>query len=310
MARIRTIKPELFCSESLANVPLAAERTFMGLLTQADDHGRLRFNAAVLNGALWPLRPDHTPADLEADVSALIDEGVICRYEVDGKTYLHFPTWGTHQKISHPSTRNQAPACPDHEPAAANATVEVEVKRPKARSRHIATAEPVDTDDTSTATTPAAQADEHTGEEASDMGIYDNPVEAFAELHPVDAAKKPTRKRKKADDSTPTGPATTASLTPAQIANAAAQEFYDSIQGLGDFQKIRTVVTKAVKAGYDRDRIVEGLQSAHRDGRPLTADVLHQYLEGFARRAGRAPDKAIHYAADKPHDPSQFREEW
>lgn len=41
LARIRTIKPEAFVSESLATVSLTAERTFLGLLTQADDQGRL-----------------------------------------------------------------------------------------------------------------------------------------------------------------------------------------------------------------------------------------------------------------------------
>lgn len=292
MPRIRTIKPELFCSESLANVPLAAERTFLGLLTQADDHGRLRFNAAVLNGALWPLRPEHTPADLEFDVQALIDEGVICRYEVDSKAYLHFPTWKTHQKISHPSTRNQAPPCPHHE-----GDQDVRLKEPI----HSETPRKGLSDAAS-----AHQADEKVEEEALEMGIYDKPVEAFTELHPVSPAKKTPRKRGK----TATATEASSALTPTQVANKAAQDFYDSVQGLVDFQKIRTVVTKAVKAGYDPDRIIAGLNEAHKDGRPLTADVLHQYLEGFARRPGRGVDKSIHYAADKPHDPEQFREEW
>lgn len=115
MARIRTIKPELFLSETLAQVSVEAERTFTGLLTQADDKGRLRESAAVLNGALWPCRPDHTVADMQADLDALVSVGVLCRYQHAGKGYLHFPTWDEHQKISHPSTRNLAPECPVHD---------------------------------------------------------------------------------------------------------------------------------------------------------------------------------------------------
>jgi hypothetical protein len=58
LARIRTIKPEAFVSESLAAVSLTAERTFFGLLTQADDQGRHRDHAAIIAGQLWVLRPD------------------------------------------------------------------------------------------------------------------------------------------------------------------------------------------------------------------------------------------------------------
>lgn len=114
MARIRTIKPELFISETLALVSLQAERTFTGLLTQADDRGRMRDSSAILNGALWPCRPEHTIQDMTNDIDELVGVGLLCRYTVDNKKYLHFPTWDEHQKISHPSTRNLAPPCPTH----------------------------------------------------------------------------------------------------------------------------------------------------------------------------------------------------
>ncbi|MDT3397632.1 hypothetical protein RKE29_13380 [Streptomyces sp. B1866] len=114
MARIRTIKPEAFTSESLASVSLTAERTFFGLLTQADDHGRHRDHPAVIAGALWPLRPEHTPLDVEDDLAQLATAGLICRYTGhDGKPYLHITGWHRHQKINRPSgTRH--PACPTH----------------------------------------------------------------------------------------------------------------------------------------------------------------------------------------------------
>lgn len=116
MARIRTIKPEAFTSESLASVSLTAERTFFGLLTQADDHGRLRDHPAIIAGQLWPLRPEHTPLDVEEDLTQLADADLICRYTAgDGKTYLHIVSWHRHQKINRPSG-SRAPACPKHQP--------------------------------------------------------------------------------------------------------------------------------------------------------------------------------------------------
>ncbi|WP_189802533.1 hypothetical protein [Streptomyces tanashiensis] len=115
MARIRTIKPEAFASESLASVSLSAERTFFGLLTQADDQGRLRDQAAVIAGQLWSLRREHGPVEVEDDLTQLDGAGLICRYEGgDGKRYLHIATFAKHQKINRPSgVRN--PPCPHHD---------------------------------------------------------------------------------------------------------------------------------------------------------------------------------------------------
>ncbi|MTE20176.1 hypothetical protein F0L17_13860 [Streptomyces sp. TRM43335] len=115
MARIRTIKPEAFVSESLAAVPLTAERTFFGLLTQADDQGRHRDHAAIIAGQLWVLRPEHTPAEVEKDLAQLADAGLICRYKSpDDKRYLHIVTWHQHQKINRPS-KSRLPGCPHHD---------------------------------------------------------------------------------------------------------------------------------------------------------------------------------------------------
>ncbi|MER6307810.1 hypothetical protein ACWC2K_04510 [Streptomyces chattanoogensis] len=117
MARIRTIKPEAFASESLAQVSITAERTFFGLLTQADDHGRFRDQAAVIAGLLWSLRPEHGPIGVEDDLAQLDGADLICRYEgADGKRYLHIVTWRRHQKINRPSGVRH-PACPHHDGA-------------------------------------------------------------------------------------------------------------------------------------------------------------------------------------------------
>lgn len=117
MARIRTIKPEAFVSESLAEVSVEAERTFFGLLTQADDHGRHRDNAAIIAGLLWPLRAEHTSVHVEDDLHQLATAGLLCRYTgCDGRRYLHIVTWAEHQKIDKPS-QSRLPSCPQHQAA-------------------------------------------------------------------------------------------------------------------------------------------------------------------------------------------------
>ncbi|MGW1279590.1 hypothetical protein ACWD4V_21930 [Streptomyces tsukubensis] len=129
MPRIRTIKPEAFRSESLAAVSLSAERTFLGLLTEADDHGRFRDQPAVLAGALWSYRPGHGALGVEDDLTQLAAHNLICRYAVheDGedRRYAHIVTWRKHQKINRPSGV-RTPPCPHHEaPAVRPATTVV-----------------------------------------------------------------------------------------------------------------------------------------------------------------------------------------
>ncbi|MGW7523010.1 hypothetical protein [Streptomyces sp. NPDC054783] len=114
MARIRTFKPETFTSESLAQVSVYAERTFFGLISRADDHGRVRDQPAALCGELWAVRGGRTPVDVEEDLIQLAAANLICRYEDgEGKRYLHIVTWHRHQKINRAS-RSRLPECPKH----------------------------------------------------------------------------------------------------------------------------------------------------------------------------------------------------
>ena len=117
MPRIRTIKPEAFQSELLARVSLAAERTFVGLTTQADDRGRFPDKPATINGLLWAERSEripHSTAEAEAELGELADAEVICRYTgCDGRHYVHSLTWHEDQKIDRPS-KSRLPRCPEH----------------------------------------------------------------------------------------------------------------------------------------------------------------------------------------------------
>ncbi|GAV38275.1 hypothetical protein [Streptomyces acidiscabies] len=114
MARIRTVKPDLWINERVAACSVTAVVTYIGLFTQADDHGRHRDNAAIITGVLWPLRSEHTPVHVEDDLQQLAEAGLICRYAgCDGKRYLHITGWFEHQRIERPS-QSRLPVCTDH----------------------------------------------------------------------------------------------------------------------------------------------------------------------------------------------------
>ncbi|MFE4359913.1 hypothetical protein [Kitasatospora sp. NPDC056800] len=116
MARIRSVKPETWVSETLSEVSIPAMVTFLGMTNHADDHGRHRDNAAIVYGLIWPMRDEINRAEVEGHLQQLAAVGAICRYTgCDGRKYFHYPTWRKHQKIDKPSL-SRLSACPHCEP--------------------------------------------------------------------------------------------------------------------------------------------------------------------------------------------------
>jgi hypothetical protein len=103
MARIRTVKPDLFGSYSLSSIAIEARYLFIGLFTEADDYGILIDSPKRLVGAIFPHDEKVTANKVNAWLSDLERVGSITRYEVNGGRYICLPEWANHQRISHPS---------------------------------------------------------------------------------------------------------------------------------------------------------------------------------------------------------------
>lgn len=118
MPRIRTIKPEFFTSEKVAQLTDPAKITFIGLWTEADDYGVLQDNAKILKGHLWPLDDAKTAVDLSLHVQEMIDLELVRRFEADGNRWLHITGFGDNQTINRPSKkRNPSPPWGSSEPS-------------------------------------------------------------------------------------------------------------------------------------------------------------------------------------------------
>lgn len=102
-------------SDSLSRVPRGVRWTFAGLWTYLDDEGRGRDDVRLIKAALYPLDDDVALSMLSDDLKQLEHIGCICRYEVDGRTYMHAPGWEDHQRVSHP-TASKLPRCSRHDP--------------------------------------------------------------------------------------------------------------------------------------------------------------------------------------------------
>lgn len=109
MARIRTIKPELPHSETLALVSRDARLLFILLFTIADDEGRARASSRLLASLLYPhddgmeghIRTNST--DVGCWLAELAAVGAVELYKGDDTEYLHIAKWLVHQNIDRPS---------------------------------------------------------------------------------------------------------------------------------------------------------------------------------------------------------------
>ena len=116
MSRIRTIKPGMATSETLAQIPRETLCTWIMLWPQCDDYGHHLADPRLVWAAIYPLRADTTSQDVAVDLQVLEDHSKICRYTgCDGKRYLHILGWQEHQRVDN-AAKGWLPACPVHEP--------------------------------------------------------------------------------------------------------------------------------------------------------------------------------------------------
>lgn len=114
MARIRTIKPSIFSSETVCSWPIPVRWTFAGLFTYMDDAGRGRDEPRLIKAELYPLDDAMTIRKVEQHLAMIAANGPLCRYLFDGSHFLHIVSWREHQVVNRP-TPSRIPPCPIHE---------------------------------------------------------------------------------------------------------------------------------------------------------------------------------------------------
>lgn len=106
MARIRTIKPEFFTSESVLSVSPLARLFFIGLWCEADREGRIKWKPKTLKFRYLPA----DAVDIEDLSEELIEEDMISIYTVDGTEYCQIPSFTSHQVINNRERESEIPA--------------------------------------------------------------------------------------------------------------------------------------------------------------------------------------------------------
>lgn len=96
MARIRTIKPEFFRHEQLAELPPLCRLLFIGLWTLADRFGRLQDRPKRIKVEVLP----YDSGDIDKMLNTLAAAGFIIRYAVDGVRLIAIPSFELHQRFT------------------------------------------------------------------------------------------------------------------------------------------------------------------------------------------------------------------
>lgn len=94
MARIRSIKLDLFMDDGLAEVSLEAHFLLAGLPCIADSAGRLEDRPRRIQAQIFPYRS----VNVDACLDELAQSGHVCRYEAEGIRYIQVINWDSDQR--------------------------------------------------------------------------------------------------------------------------------------------------------------------------------------------------------------------
>lgn len=106
MSRIRTLKPEFWQDEKMAPLDPLTRLVFLGLISLADDAGRLVDNVKAIDGQLFPDTDDSARQALDT----LAEIGRIERgLSASGQRIIQLVNWSKHQKIDKPNFKSALP---------------------------------------------------------------------------------------------------------------------------------------------------------------------------------------------------------
>jgi hypothetical protein len=97
MARIRSIKPEFFTSEQIAECSPNVRLMFIGMWCFSDDYGVSPANVHRIKTQVFPSDP-FSKDEIRVWVNKLIEVGLVQEYEVGGEKFWFITGWDKHQK--------------------------------------------------------------------------------------------------------------------------------------------------------------------------------------------------------------------
>jgi uncharacterized phage protein (TIGR02220 family) len=96
------ISPEFWTDEKLGLMPVEARLLFMGLVSNADDAGRLPGNTLLVKSMVFPY-DNYSVNKIDEWLKLLCQQNLIIRYKIDSQTYIQVVNFLKHQTINRPT---------------------------------------------------------------------------------------------------------------------------------------------------------------------------------------------------------------
>lgn len=108
MARRRMIDPGYWSSEHNIRLIFRQRLLFIGLISNADDEGRIKGNPNFIRAVVFPY-DDINQSTIEDDLGLLAAEGLIIKYIHKDLDYIQIAKWDDYQRIDKPSPSKLPP---------------------------------------------------------------------------------------------------------------------------------------------------------------------------------------------------------
>ena len=92
------IHDKIWASEQVGYLSVEARLLYIGIITLADDDGRLKGSPHYLRGQIFPY-DDVLAIQVEDWRDEVVAQGLLEKYEVEGSTFLQHPKWTEYQKL-------------------------------------------------------------------------------------------------------------------------------------------------------------------------------------------------------------------
>ena len=96
----RMVDASMWANEKFGELPMVARLLLIGMITIADDQGRLKANAAWLRAQIFPY-DDLGSDDIGNSLCLIADNETIKLYEVEGKRYAQLLNWWEYQSLQY-----------------------------------------------------------------------------------------------------------------------------------------------------------------------------------------------------------------
>lgn len=102
MARKRMIDPSFWIDEKLGMLDITTRLLFMGLISNADDEGRLVGHPALIKSIIFPY-DDITIEDINNKLKSLANWKMIILYKNNNQSYIQVTNFKKYQTINKPT---------------------------------------------------------------------------------------------------------------------------------------------------------------------------------------------------------------